>query len=106
MIVQLLKGHLDLLLLSVLDDGPLHGYRIIESLRERSGAVLDLGEGTVYPALHRLERAGWLTSSWSDVDGRKRRTYRLTALGKGEMARQRSEWRQFNTAVTQVMEGT
>jgi PadR family transcriptional regulator, regulatory protein PadR len=106
MIAQLLKGHLDLLLLSVLGDGPLHGYRIIEALRERSGAVLDLGEGTVYPALHRLERSGWLSSAWSDVDGRKRRTYRLTPLGQREMARQHAEWRHFNAAVTRVMGGS
>ncbi len=105
MIGQLLKGHLDLLLLSVLVDGPLHGYRIIESIRERSDAVLDLGEGTVYPALHRLERAGWLASAWSTEDGRRRRTYRLTPQGEREMARQRTEWRQFNTAMTRVMEG-
>jgi transcriptional regulator len=102
---QALKGHMDLLLLSVLVDGPLHGYRIIEAIRNRSSGVLDLAEGTVYPALHRLERAGWLTSAWETADGRRRRTYRLTPRGQAEMGRQRVEWRTFSSAITRVMEG-
>jgi transcriptional regulator len=102
---QALKGHMDLLLLSVLVDGPLHGYRIIEAIRERSGGALDLAEGTVYPALHRLERAGWLASAWETAEGRRRRTYRLTPRGATEMGRQRAEWRTFSTAMSRVTEG-
>ena len=79
-----LKGHLDLLLLSVLSAGPAHGYGIITVLRERSDGAFDLHEGTIYPALHRLEGAGLLDSSWAEGDGRKRRVYALT--GKGEAA--------------------
>lgn len=102
---QTLKGHLDLLLLSVLVDGPLHGYRIIDSVRDRSDGVLDLAEGTVYPALHRLERSGWLASSWESVDGRRRRIYRLTTQGAAELGHQRREWSRFIGAVTRVTEG-
>jgi transcriptional regulator len=102
---QALKGHLDLLLLSVLVDGPLHGYRIIEAIRDRSGGVLDLAEGTVYPALHRLERTGWLASAWETFEGRRRRTYRLTPRGASEMSRQRGEWRAFSGAVSRVTGG-
>src|SRR5689334_13416147 len=76
-----LKGHLDLLVLSVLTDGPLHGYAIIEALRERSEDAFDLPEGTVYPVLHRLERSGLLASDWDTASGRRRRTYRLTRPG-------------------------
>ena len=68
-----LKGNLDLLLLSVLAAGPAHGYAIISALRDRSGGTFDLPEGTVYPALHRLEDAGLLASSWADAEGRRRR---------------------------------
>ena len=67
-----LKGNLDLLLLSVLSAGPAHGYAIISALRERSGGTFDLPEGTIYPALHRLEEASLLASSWAQAEGRRR----------------------------------
>ena len=73
-----LKGHLDLLLLSVLSRGPGHGYEVITRLRDRSGGTFELPEGTVYPALHRLEEGGLLASAWDVVSGRRRRIYRLT----------------------------
>ncbi len=76
-----LKGHLDLLILSVLAEGPQHGYSVIEALRDRSEQAFDLPEGTVYPVLHRLEQAGHLVSEWSVVGGRRRRTYRITPSG-------------------------
>ena len=68
-----LKGNLDLLLLSVLSSGPAHGYAIISALRDRSGGTFDLPEGTIYPALHRLEDAGLLVSTWDRAQGRRRR---------------------------------
>src|SRR5690606_2669160 len=76
-----LRGHLDALLLATLDGRDLHGYAIIEALQKRSGGALDLPTGTVYPALRRLERAGFVQSSWNTVGGRQRRTYRLTQAG-------------------------
>ena len=102
---QTLKGHLDLLVLSVLADGPLHGYAVIEQLRERSGDAFDLPEGTVYPVLHRLAGAGLLASEWSEVAGRRRRTYRLTPDGRSALVRERNQWQQFSTAVAAVLKG-
>jgi PadR family transcriptional regulator len=99
---EALKGHLDALILAVLASEPMHGYAIIEQLKRRSGGALELPEGTVYPALHRLERAGLLASSWSDGT-RKRRVYRLTASGSRELEERRSEWRDFAKVVEAVL---
>ncbi len=98
-----LKGHLDPLVLAILEDGPAHGYAIIESLRERSAGVFDLPEGTIYPALHRLERAGTLTSRREVVAGRERRTYRLSARGRAALRERRTDWNRFAQAVSQVL---
>src|SRR5580658_8150408 len=98
-----LKGNLDLLLLSVLSAGPGHGYAIISALRERSGGTFDLPEGTVYPALHRLEDTGQLASSWADVNGRQRRVYGLTEKGAAALAAEQSEWRRFAGGIQAVM---
>jgi PadR family transcriptional regulator, regulatory protein PadR len=95
--------NLDLLLLAALKDGPAHGYRISELLRERSGGVLEFPEGTIYPALHRLERSGLLSSSWVTAEGRKRRVYRLTRRGRTALAAQRREWSDFRRAVEAVI---
>jgi len=100
-----LKGHLDLLVLAVLAEGPLHGYAVIDALRERSDAAFDLPEGTVYPVLHRLERAGVLASDWQTYHGRRRRTYRLTRQGRGVFEAERAAWNAFATAVTRVLRG-
>jgi PadR family transcriptional regulator PadR len=100
---QALKGHLDLLILAALSEGARHGYDVIEELRARSGGVLDLPEGTVYPALHRLEKAGYLASEWSEVQGRRRRTYRLTEHGRGALSDQRRAWNEFSAAVSSVV---
>lgn len=100
---EALKGHLDAMILAVVGSGPLHGYAIIEQLRRRSGGVLSLPEGTVYPALHRLEAAGLLSSSWSEGGNRRRRIYSLTAKGRRELGLRRAEWREFVSAVEAVM---
>ena len=101
---EALKGHLDLLLLAVLERGPAHGYALIESLRERSGGTFDLPEGTVYPALHRLESDGLLSSDWSEDSGRRRRVYRLTPKGVEALSRRKTEWEQFSRAVDATVE--
>jgi len=101
---QALKGHLDVLLLAALEDGPRHGYAVKEALREGSGGRFDLPTGTIYPALHRLEQAGLIAGSWSTVDGRKRCTYRLTAAGKRRLHADRSNWHSFAAAVTALLE--
>ena len=99
---EALKGHLDGLILAVLASGPLHGYAVIEELKQRSGGELSLPEGTVYPALHRLEHAGLLASGWSD-GSRRRRVYRLTAKGTRELGTRRGEWRSFVSTIEAVL---
>src|SRR3954469_26015606 len=97
-----LKGHLDALILAVVAAGPSHGYAIIEELKRRSGGSFDLPEGTVYPALHRLERGRLLSSSGADASGRRRRVYRLTRSGRRELSARKDEWRSFARAVEAV----
>ncbi|MFC4008748.1 helix-turn-helix transcriptional regulator [Nonomuraea purpurea] len=98
-----LRGHMDALLLSVLEAGPLHGYAIIEALQQRSGGALSVPTGTVYPALRRLERIGFLSSEWVTVGGRKRRTYRLTDSGRKQLEGERSAWREFASVIGSVL---
>jgi PadR family transcriptional regulator PadR len=97
------KSYLDPVILAVLAGGALHGYAVIEELKARSGGELDLPEGTVYPALHRLERRGLLRSSWTTAEGRRRRMYRLTASGRRELASRTREWRTFARVVDGVL---
>jgi PadR family transcriptional regulator, regulatory protein PadR len=101
---EALKGHLDLLLLAVLRDRPAHGYLVAQRLLEASGGVFGLAEGTLYPALHRLERRGLVSSETVVVDGRKRRVYVLTDDGAGALAGEVGEWRSFATGVFQTIE--
>ena len=101
-----LKGHLDLLLLSVLSRGPGHGYEVITRLRDGSDGAFELPEGTVYPALHRLEEAGLLASTWDVVAGRRRRIYRLTTAGEAALAAEATQWREFSGSMTRVLGAT
>ena len=103
---QVARTLLGLLLLTVLADGPAHGYAIIGELRERSAEEFTLPEGTIYPALHRLEAAGLLRSSWAEQAGRRRRLYELTAKGVSALAELQGEWRRFSTGVQAVVGGT
>jgi transcriptional regulator len=100
---ETLKGHLDLLLLAIIAAEPAHGYRIIEQLKRRSGGAFNLAEGTVYPALHRLEQSGLLSSSWAQGSGRRRRVYRVTARGRRALASEQRDWRTFTSAVEAVV---
>lgn len=102
---EALKGHLDLLLLAGLAERPAHGYALVETLRRRSAGAFDLPEGTLYPALHRLEDSGMVASQWSEEGGRRRRVYRLTAKGEKRLAERQTEWRAFAQAVNGVVEG-
>lgn len=101
---ELLKGHLDYLVLAVVEPSPLHGYAIIRELAQRSAGAFDLPEGTVYPVLHRLERADLLGGRWTLHAGRNRKVYRLTRQGKRALVRQRDEWPSFSRAVSAVLE--
>jgi len=100
---EALKGHLDALILATLAREPAHGYAVLSALRERSAGVFDLPEGTVYPALHRLERAGLVRSEWSDAAPRRRRVYRLTRRGEAALGTRRREWSHFAKAVDAVL---
>lgn len=102
----MLKGHLDAIVLAALETSPAHGYAIIETIRTRSGQVFDLPEGTIYPALHRLEQAGLLSSSWAtSPGGRRRRIYALTKAGAGSLRERRESWNRFAQAVSAFLGG-
>jgi PadR family transcriptional regulator PadR len=100
---EVLKGHLDALVLAAIETEPAHGYEIIQKLRRRSDDIFKLPEGTVYPALHRLERDGLVKSRWTDASGRRRRVYRITRTGRERLAVRRLEWRTFAQAVEAVL---
>ncbi|WP_242911148.1 PadR family transcriptional regulator [Actinomadura terrae] len=97
------RGHLDGLLLAVLEPGPLHGYAIITAVQRRSGGALELRTGTIYPALQRLERLGLLSSSWDAVGERRRRRYELTDAGRRALATERTAWNEFTAAIGSVL---
>ncbi|RKN12464.1 PadR family transcriptional regulator [Streptomyces radicis] len=100
---DVVRGHLDGLLLAVLEEGPLHGYAIIAAVQRRSGGVLELRTGTIYPALNRLERLGLLSSSWQSVGERRRRCYALTDAGRHTLAGERTAWSEFTAAIGSVL---
>ena len=97
---EMLKGHLDAIVLAALEAGPAHGYAIIETIKNRSSSTFDLPEGTVYPVLHRLEESGLLSGRWVTADsGRRRRVYTLTLRGRRALSEQRAVWNRFSGAV-------
>ncbi len=100
---EALKGHLDLMVLAALERDPAHGYAIIAEIRGRTRGTFDLADGTIYPALQRLEDGGLVRSSRTLVNGRSRRVYGLTARGRAELARRRRGWRTFSLAVTRAI---
>ena len=100
-----LKGHLDALLLAALENGPQHGYAVMEALRHSTGGRLDLPTGTIYPALHRLEASGLIAGSWSVATGRRRRLYQLTAAGARALSGKRADWRDFAAMMSTALEG-
>jgi transcriptional regulator len=104
---DLLQGTLDLLILKTLLLGPLHGWGISKRLRELSSDVFDVGQGSLYPALYRLEDRGWIRSEWGvSPEGRRAKFYTLSAAGKKRFAAERSQWRLFAGAVERVLEAT
>jgi transcriptional regulator len=97
---EMLKGHLDMIVLAALSAGPAHGYAVIEEIKRRSGGAFDLPEGTIYPVLHRLEQAGLLASRWTTADsGRRRRVYAMTRRGARALADRRAVWERFSDAI-------
>lgn len=103
--IELLQGTLDLLILQTLQWGPQHGYGISQVIRMNSGDVLGIETGSLYPALHRLEREGWIQSEWKVSDNHQRvKEYRLTPTGKKQLASERSRWERLAAAIAGVLE--
>ena len=105
MAANLIRGHLESLLLAVLADEPGHGYALSQRLASRSNGELSVPEGSLYPALQRLERLGLVESAWAMVAGRRRRVYTLTSTGRRQSSVAATEWRSFSTAVDRVLGG-
>jgi len=97
------KGTLPTLILETLEREPSHGYRIAQSIKERSAGVLEFREGTLYPALHKLENEGLIESYDGIEKGRPRRYYRITRSGRGTLVRDRAEWLELSRAVTAIL---
>jgi transcriptional regulator len=103
---DLLQGTLDLLILKTLVLGPLHGWAISKRIRQASDDVLEVGQGSLYPALYRLEGRGWIRAEWgTSPEGRRAKFYRLTPEGRRQFAKERANWRLFSGAVDQVLQG-
>ena len=101
---DLLQGTLDMLILKVVAPGPIHGYAIAQRLQQMSGAVLQVQQGSLYPALHRLERRKWVRAEWSASEtGREARFYTLTRLGRKQLEEERENWDRLSAAITGVM---
>jgi PadR family transcriptional regulator, regulatory protein PadR len=98
-----IRGHVEAMILGALREGPTHGYGLIVRLRELSRGAFELKEGTVYPALHRLERDGKLASNWSLESGRKRRVYALTPVGETALSKEREAWKAFAQGMSGVL---
>ena len=103
--MDLLQGTLDLLILQTLQWGPRHGYGISQAIRLNSNDVLDVETGSLYPALHRLERQGWIKSGWKVSENNQRvKEYRLTTAGRRQLVRERSRWSAFALAISGVLD--
>jgi PadR family transcriptional regulator PadR len=102
--IELLQGTLDLLILQTLQWGPQHGYSLARSIALSSGDALEVDAGSLYPALHRLERQGWIKSQWKRSESRQRvKEYRLTRTGKKQLASERSRWEMLVAAIAGVL---
>ena len=92
---QMRKGSTEILILSLLAERPMYGYEISQLLDQRSGGYFEMKEGLLYPALHRMQQNGWLSSDWQSVDGRQRKYYQLTPEGREVLGEQAAEWKKF-----------
>ena len=102
--IELLQGTLDMLILQTLQWGPQHGYGIGNAIRAHSGELLKVETGSLYPALHRLERQGWVKSEWKTTEaGQQAEFYRLTPAGKKQLAVEHDRWTQLSAAIAGVM---
>jgi transcriptional regulator len=102
---RLLWGTVEMLILEVISHGPTYGYEIVQNVTSRSRGYFELKEGSLYPALHRMERQKLLSSSWKEADGRRRKYYRLTPNGQQALETKKQEWSEFATGVNGVLGG-
>ena len=100
---KLMAGTVELLILEVVSQGSSYGYAIVQAVATSSRGDVDLKEGSLYPALHRLERQKLLSSSWSEVDGRRRKYYKMTAAGRRVLEAKRQKWLRFASGVNNVL---
>jgi transcriptional regulator len=101
---DLLQGTLDMLILKIVALGPVHGYGISQRIRQVSKEVLNVQQGSLYPALHRLEKRGWLTSEWGDSEnGREAKFYKLSAKGRRQLATEEASWNRLSQAVELIL---
>lgn len=102
--LQLLQGTLEMMILRTLLFGPTNGYQIAKVIERMSDEVLQVDHGSLYPALHRLEKRGWLISKWADSDSNRRaKSYKLTKLGRRQLVSEQSRWDRLSTAIARVM---
>ena len=102
---DLLQGTLDLLILKVVALGPVHGYGISQRIRQISSSVLQVQQGSLYPALHRLEKRGWLAADWGESEnGRQAKFYRLSAKGRRQLATEEATWNRLSKAVALILQ--
>ncbi len=101
---DLLQGTLDLLILKVVELGPVHGYGISQRIRQISDSVLQVQQGSLYPALHRLEKRGWLAADWGESEnGREAKFYRLSAKGRKQLVSEQETWNRLSNAVALIL---
>ena len=101
---DLVQGTLEALLLKILALGPMHGFAISQRLKQVSGEVLQVSDGSLYPALHKLEQEGWISAEWKVSElGRRAKFYSLTRLGRRELARQAADWERLSQAISHVL---
>ncbi len=104
---ELLQGTLDMLILKSLSLGPLHGYGVIQRIRQMSGEMLDVEQGSLYPALYRIEQKGWVTSKWeTNETGRRAKFYSLTRAGRKQLAIEEESWDRLSLAITKMREAS
>ena len=102
--LQLLQGTLEMMILRTLLFGPTNGYQVAKVIERMSDEVLQVDHGSLYPALHRLEKRGWLVSKWADSDSNRRtKSYRLTKLGRKQLVSEQSKWQRLSAAIARVM---
>jgi PadR family transcriptional regulator, regulatory protein PadR len=102
---DLVQGTLDLLILKTISLEPLHGWAIAKRIQQISKEVLQVQQGSLYPALHRLEQQGWIRAKWGESNGRQAKFYSLTAAGRAQLEHEKESWSRLSTAINLVVEG-